>query len=174
MLLELSRLRNMDIMLLQNEIASLQQELATRSASETWSIKRVLREPTVRLALFLVCLLQFGQQLSGINAVFYYSNTIFLSAGLGIAGAQYATLATGVANMGMAVISVLVMSLFSRRKVLFLSCYLCIGCLLFLKLSIALIVSINNCNNFKWHIFTIFLHYNFNNILYVYIMYIYK
>ncbi|KYM76416.1 Solute carrier family 2, facilitated glucose transporter member 1 [Atta colombica] len=136
---ELSRLRKMDIMLLQNEITSLQQELATRSASETWSIKRVLREPTVRLALFLVCLLQFGQQLSGINAVFYYSNTIFLSAGLGIAGAQYATIATGVANMGMAMISVLVMSLFSRRKVLFLSCYLCIGCLLFLKLSIALI-----------------------------------
>ncbi|XP_070522345.1 solute carrier family 2, facilitated glucose transporter member 1 isoform X2 [Cardiocondyla obscurior] len=136
---ELSRLRNMDIMLLQSEITSLQEELAMRSTSETWDIKRVLKEPTVRLPLFLVCFMQFGQQLSGINAVFYYSNTIFLGAGLGITGAQYATLGTGVANIGMAVISVLIMSLFSRRKVLFLSCYLCIGCLIVLRLSIALI-----------------------------------
>lgn len=131
----------MDIMLLQNEITILQQELTMRSATETWNIKRVLRDPTVRLPLFLVCLMQFGQQLSGINAVFYYSNTIFLGAGLGIAGAQYATLGTGVANIGMAIISVPIMSLFSRRKVLFLSCYLCVGCLIVLCISIALIVS---------------------------------
>jgi len=131
----------MDIMLLQNELASLQQDLAMRSTSETWNIKRVLREPTVRLPLFLVCLMQFGQQLSGINAVFYYSNMIFLGAGLGITGAQYATLGTGVANIGMAVISVPIMSLFSRRKVLFLSCYLCVGCLVILCISIRLIVS---------------------------------
>ncbi|XP_011633087.1 solute carrier family 2, facilitated glucose transporter member 1-like isoform X2 [Pogonomyrmex barbatus] len=136
---ELSRLRNMDIMLLQNEITSLQQELAMRSTSETWNIKHVLREPTVRLPLFLVCLMQFGQQLSGINAVFYYSNTIFLGAGLGITGAQYATLGTGVANIVMALVSVPIMSLFSRRKVLFLSCYLCVGCLIILCISIALI-----------------------------------
>ncbi|XP_011694473.1 PREDICTED: solute carrier family 2, facilitated glucose transporter member 1-like isoform X2 [Wasmannia auropunctata] len=136
---ELSRLRNMDIMLLQNEISSLQQELAMRSTSKPWNIKRVLEEPTVRLPLFLVCLMQFCQQLSGINAVFYYSNIIFHKAGLGINGAQYATLGTGVANIGMAVISVPIMSLFSRRKVLFLSCYLCVGCLITLCASIALI-----------------------------------
>lgn len=128
-------------MLLQNEIASLQHELAIRSTSETWSIKRVLSDPVVRLPLFLVCLMQFGQQLTGINAVFYYSNTIFLGAGLGITGAQYATLGTGLANIIMAIVSVLIMSLFSRRKVLFLSCYLCIGCLVTLCISIALIVS---------------------------------
>ncbi|XP_012524174.1 solute carrier family 2, facilitated glucose transporter member 1 isoform X2 [Monomorium pharaonis] len=136
---ELSRLRNMDVMLLQNEITGLQHELTMRSASVTWNIRRVLRDPAVRLPLFLVCLMQFGQQLSGINAVFYYSNTIFLGAGLGITGAQYATLGTGVANIGMAVISVPIMSLFSRRKVLFLSCYLCVGCLIVLCISIALI-----------------------------------
>lgn len=131
----------MDIMLLQNEITSLQEELAMRSTSKPWSIKRVLTEPTVRLPLFLVCLMQFGQQLSGINAVFYYSNTMFYEAGLEITSAQYATLGTGVANIGMAVISVPIMSLFSRRKVLFLSCYLCVGCLVTLRLFIALIVS---------------------------------
>lgn len=139
---ELSRLRNMNITLLQNEIANLQQELTMRSTSETWSIKRVLKEPTVRLPLFLVCFLQFGQQLSGINAVFYYSNIIFHNAGLGDTDAQYATLGTGIANILMAVISMPVMSFFSRRKALFLSGYLSAGCLIILCASIALIVSI--------------------------------
>jgi len=129
-------------MLQQNEINSLQEELAMKSTSLIWNMTRVLNEPTVRLPLFLVCLMQFGQQLSGINAVFYYSNTIFLGAGLGITGAQYATLGTGVANIVMAIVSVPVMLLFSRRKVLFLSCYLCVGCLVTLCISIVLIVSI--------------------------------
>lgn len=129
-------------MLLENEVLSLQQELAIKSTSERWSIQRVLKEPTVRLPLFLVCLTQAGQQLSGINAVFYYSNSIFLEAGLGVDGAQYATLGTGVANVLMAVISVPIMSLFSRRKVLFLSGYLCVGCHIALCIFILLIVSI--------------------------------
>lgn len=132
----------MDVMLLQNEITSLREELAMRSMTDRWSIQRVLKEPSVRLPLFLVCLMQSGQQLSGINAVFYYSNSIFLGAGLGITGAQYATLGTGVANILMAVISVPIMSLFSRRKVLFLSCYLCAGCLIALCIFILLIVRI--------------------------------
>lgn len=128
-------------MLLQNEITGLQQELAMRTTTEKWNIQRVLKEPTVRLPLFLVCLMQSGQQLSGINAVFYYSNSIFIGAGLGITGAQYATIGTGIANILMAIISVPIMSLFSRRKVLFLSCYLCMGCLITLCIFL-LIVSI--------------------------------
>ncbi|XP_029168626.1 solute carrier family 2, facilitated glucose transporter member 5-like isoform X2 [Nylanderia fulva] len=136
---ELSRLRNMDIMLLQNEVTSLRQELAMRSMTDRWNIQRVLKEPSVRLPLFLVCLMQAGQQLSGINAVFYYSNSIFLGAGLGITGAEYATLGTGVANILMAIISVPIMSFFSRRKVLFLSGYLCVGCLTALCIFILLI-----------------------------------
>lgn len=140
---ELRRLRNMDIMLLQNEITSLQQELAMRSTSEKWSIQRVLKEPTVRLPLFLVCLMQAGQQLSGINAIFYYSNSIFLEAGLGITGAQYATLGTGVANILMAIISVPIMSFFSRRTILFMSCYLCAECLTALCIFITLIHTVS-------------------------------
>lgn len=150
----------MDIMLLQNEIASLQHELAMKSTTQIWSINRILREPSVRLPLFLVCLMQFGQQLSGINAVFYYSNSIFLRAGLATHTAQYAILGTGIANVAMAVISAPIMSIFSRKKVFFLSCYLCIGCLVVLCVSLALIVSIQgNFNNLGSSI-TIFDDYN--------------
>lgn len=131
----------MDIMLLQNEIAGLQKELQKRSTTETWSIKRVLGDSNLRLPLFLVCCMQFGQQLSGINAVFYYSNSILQTAGLGATEAEYATLGTGVANILMAIISVPVMLFFNRRKVLMLSGVSSALCLIFLCISIALIVS---------------------------------
>ncbi|XP_011146491.1 solute carrier family 2, facilitated glucose transporter member 3 isoform X2 [Harpegnathos saltator] len=136
---ELSRLRNMDVMLLQNEITDLQKELQMKSITEIWSMKRVLSDPALRLPLFLVCLNQFGQQLSGINAVFYYSNPIFRAAGIGHTEAEYATLGTGVANIVMAIVSVPVMLFFSRRKVLILSGVLSSICLIVLCISILLI-----------------------------------
>lgn len=133
----------MDIMLLENEVAGLQHEFVTKSSTDNWTIGRILKDSTVRLPLLLVCSLQFGQQLTGISAVFYYSSSIFKDAGLGSTGSQYATLGTGFANIAMAVISVPVMSLFHRRIVLLSSCYLCIGCLIVLCTSIALIVSLS-------------------------------
>lgn len=135
---ELSRIRNMDIMLLQVEISNLQQEIESKTSAEPWTMKRMIRDPSLKLPVFLVCIIQFGQQMSGINVVFYYSNTIFLNAGLGITGAQYATLGTGVANIAMALISVPVMSSLNRRAVLLASIYLCFVCLLVLCLSMLL------------------------------------
>ncbi|XP_043252622.1 solute carrier family 2, facilitated glucose transporter member 5-like isoform X1 [Colletes gigas] len=133
---ELSRIRNMDIMLLQAEITNLHEELEKEATFEPWTIKRMIKDRSLRLPLFLVCIIQFGQQMSGINVVFYYSNSIFHDAGLGIAGAQYATLGTGVANIVMALVSVPVMSSLNRRGVLLTSNYLCFGCLVILCASI--------------------------------------
>lgn len=135
---ELSRIRNMDVMLLQAEISSLQQEVEMKTTAEPWTIRRILKDPALHLPLFLVCMIQFGQQMSGINVVFYYSNAIFVDAGLGITGAQYATLGTGAANIAMALASVPMMSSLNRRGVLLSSIYLCLGCLIVLCISIKL------------------------------------
>lgn len=131
----------MDTMLLQIEISDLQQEIETKTTAEPWTIKRILKDPNLKLPIFLVCIIQFGQQMSGINVVFYYSNSIFHDAGLGITGAQYATLGTGIANIAMALASVPVMSSLNRRGVLLSSIYLCFGCLILLCISTLLIVS---------------------------------
>ncbi|XP_046412689.1 solute carrier family 2, facilitated glucose transporter member 1-like isoform X1 [Neodiprion fabricii] len=136
---ELSRLRNMDVSLLSNEVASLDQEAVTAEATEIWTIGRVVKDPSLRLPLLLVCTMQAGQQLSGVNAVFFYSNKIFQEAKLGETGAQYATLGTGVINVVMALIAVPVMSLFGRRTLFLLSCYLAVGCLTFLCFAIIFI-----------------------------------
>lgn len=127
-------------MLLRKEIEDLEEETASRLTTENWSILRVLKEPLVRLPLMLVCALQLGQQLSGINAVFYYSNGIFESAGLNENESQYATIGTGLANVIMALVSVLLNSLFGRRTLLFISCCSTVGCLVGLCFSILYIV----------------------------------
>lgn len=152
---ELSRLRNKDIVLLQKEVRALQEESAMRTTMETWTIGRLVRDPTLRLPLLLVCCLQFGQQLSGINAVFYYSNVIFANAGLSEIGSQYATLGTGLVNIGMAVISVKIMSHFGRRQLFLNSCYTSLGCLVVLTIAITLTVSsifgpISQIRNYKF------------------------
>lgn len=131
----------MDIMVLQVEIANLQQETESKTTAEPWTLKRILKDPSLRLPVFLVCMIQFGQQISGINVVFYYSNSIFADAGFGTTGSQYATLGTGVANIATALVSVPIMSSLNRRVVLLASICLCFGCLLVLCISIVLIVS---------------------------------
>ena len=137
----MSRLRNMDIILLRNEVLVLEQELTIRTASDNWTIGRVLNDQCLRLPLLLVILMQFGQQLSGINAVFYYSDSIFERAGLNKTSSQYATIGTGLANVCMALASVLLMSRIGRRTLLLSSCYLSASCLLVLCFAIAFIVS---------------------------------
>uniref|UniRef100_A0A2C9L7U5 Major facilitator superfamily (MFS) profile domain-containing protein n=1 Tax=Biomphalaria glabrata TaxID=6526 RepID=A0A2C9L7U5_BIOGL len=56
-----------------------------------------------------------SQQFSGINAVVYYSTSIFISAGLSKETSQYATVATGVVNVMMTFISALIMDRAGRR-----------------------------------------------------------
>ena len=141
-ILALSRFRNIDRVLLHDEIAGLEVELAAKSTNSSWTIARLFQEPTLKLPLMLVSFLQLGQQLSGINAVFYYSDVIFKSAGLDANTSQYATIGTGIINVLMALISVPVMSFFGRRTLFLISAYAAIGCLLVLTGSIALIVSI--------------------------------
>lgn len=133
--------RNMDRTLLQKEINDLEIELASKSSDSSWTILEVLKEPTLRLPVMLVSLLQFGQQLSGINAIFYYSQVIFKKAQIDDKTSQYATIGTGVINVLMAVISVPVMSRFGRKTLLFTSAYTSAVSLLVLCASIIFIVS---------------------------------
>ncbi|XP_063974477.1 solute carrier family 2, facilitated glucose transporter member 1-like isoform X2 [Diachasmimorpha longicaudata] len=138
---ELRRLRNLNVSLLQKEIRALREEATARTTMDTWTMRRVLSDPSVRLPLLLVSSLQLGQQLSGINAVFYYSNIIFKKSNLNATGAQYATLGTGLINIGMAVISVWLMSRFGRRLLFLSSSIASAVCLMVLCISLKAIDS---------------------------------
>lgn len=114
-----------------------------RTTLDTWSFGRIIRDPSVRLPLLLVASVQLGQQLSGINAIFYYSKKIFEAAQLGSTAAQLGILGTGIINILMAVISVRIMSYFGRRTLFLISCYASAICLFVLFIGLATIVRIN-------------------------------
>ncbi|XP_065081978.1 solute carrier family 2, facilitated glucose transporter member 3-like [Ochlerotatus camptorhynchus] len=91
----------------------------------TRSMWSVINDPTLRLPLILVCALQGGQQLSGINAVFYYSVSIFESVGLSSMSAKFANLGVGCLNLLVGALSPYLMAHFNRRTLCLISCSLC-------------------------------------------------
>lgn len=79
------------------ELIAMEQEAASRTESRSmWS---VLTDKKLLLPIILVCALLGGQQLSGINAVFYYSVEIFKKMGLSETNAKWANLGAGATNL---------------------------------------------------------------------------
>ncbi|CAG2062948.1 unnamed protein product, partial [Timema podura] len=120
---ELSRLRGVPADKLHDELDDLCQVNKTDSeAKESWTIVSIARAPNLRLPLLLVCALQAGQQFSGINAVFYYSVSIFENAGLSHDGSQYASIGAGGVNLLIGIISIPLVNYYSRRGLALWSC----------------------------------------------------
>ncbi|XP_034242891.1 solute carrier family 2, facilitated glucose transporter member 1-like isoform X2 [Thrips palmi] len=108
-----------------------------------WTAARVLRAPELVLPLLLVCALQAGQQLSGINAVFYYSNSVFRTAGLNDVQTQYATLGCGCVNLATSLLALPLVNGCGRRVLMLLSTLSACLCLVLLGTSIMTINSIS-------------------------------
>lgn len=90
--------RNDDLLTRINaELNVMEQEAA--SQAETRSMWSVLTDKKLLLPIILVCALLGGQQLSGINAVFYYSVEIFKKMGLSEPNAKWANLGAGATNL---------------------------------------------------------------------------
>lgn len=118
--LVLLRLRGNDPNFVQYELEEMNQELVEKS--DTRSVKSVISDPALLLPIVLVCALQGGQQLSGVNAVFYYSVSIFESAGLSSTNAKWANLGAGCLNLATAFFTPLLMKYVNRRPISLISC----------------------------------------------------
>uniref|UniRef100_A0A8C5EIG1 Solute carrier family 2, facilitated glucose transporter member 1-like n=1 Tax=Gouania willdenowi TaxID=441366 RepID=A0A8C5EIG1_GOUWI len=77
------------------------------------TIIELFRSTIYRQPIFVAIMLQLSQQLSGINAVFYYSTRIFERAG--VAQPVYATIGTGVVNTAFTVVSLFVVERVGRK-----------------------------------------------------------
>ncbi|XP_077598621.1 solute carrier family 2, facilitated glucose transporter member 4-like [Stigmatopora nigra] len=77
------------------------------------SIPELFRSPLHRQPALVSILLQLSQQLSGINAIFYYSTSIFTKAG--VQSPVYATIAAGVVNCAFTVVSLFLVERAGRR-----------------------------------------------------------
>ncbi|XP_022606701.1 solute carrier family 2, facilitated glucose transporter member 2-like [Seriola dumerili] len=77
------------------------------------SILSLIRSSVYRQQLFVALMMHLSQQLSGINAIFYYSTSIF--AGAGVAQPVYATIGVGVINTVFTMVSVALVDKAGRR-----------------------------------------------------------
>jgi SP family facilitated glucose transporter-like MFS transporter 1 len=85
---------------------------------ERYTMAKLLRTKDLRMPLLVAIMLQVIQQLSGINAIFFYSSGIYENAGVDKHNIQYAVVGTNAVNVLMTFIAVPVMDIAGRRKLL--------------------------------------------------------
>ncbi|XP_056350667.1 LOW QUALITY PROTEIN: solute carrier family 2, facilitated glucose transporter member 5-like [Oenanthe melanoleuca] len=79
----------------QDVLEEMREEQRALSSMETVSVRQLLRERSVRWQTLSVAVLNAGMQLSGIDAIWFYTNTIFENAGIPVSQIPYTTMGTG-------------------------------------------------------------------------------
>ncbi|XP_044022465.1 solute carrier family 2, facilitated glucose transporter member 1 [Siniperca chuatsi] len=101
------------------------------------TIPELFRSPLYRQPLLVAVILQLSQQLSGINAIFYYSTRIFEKAG--VEQPVYATIGAGVVNTAFTVVSLFVVERAGRRSLHLLGLLGMAGSAILMTIALALL-----------------------------------
>jgi len=109
----LKRLRNTPN--IEDDIDEMRAEEQAQQAEAQITMFELLRSPTLRMPLTIAIMMQLSQQLSGINAVFYYSTNLFITTGLSETSAKYATIGIGSVMVLMTLVSIPLMDRSGRR-----------------------------------------------------------
>nr|XP_027195791.1 solute carrier family 2, facilitated glucose transporter member 3-like [Dermatophagoides pteronyssinus] len=105
-----------------DDIANLRREQkCEEGGSNNSSLLQLFKQSHFRKGLLIVCLLHAGQQLVGINAVFYYSTNTFRSVGLSQLQSQYGSIGCSLLNTLCAILSSRLLRSFSSRTMLLIS-----------------------------------------------------
>lgn len=97
------------------EIKDMHDEDHAEKQEEKFTIPDLFRIPHLRTPLVIGIVMHLSQQLGGINAVLYYSSTIFISAGLTERDARLASIGVGSMLFIMALVSIPLMDRLGRR-----------------------------------------------------------
>lgn len=95
------------------DLQEMKEESAKMALEKKVTITELFRSASYRQPLLIAVMLQLSQQLSGINAVFYYSTGIFESAG--VKQPIYATIGAGIVNTVFTVVSLFLVEKAGRR-----------------------------------------------------------
>ncbi|KAK9294252.1 hypothetical protein QLX08_011078 [Tetragonisca angustula] len=82
------------------------------------TLKELFVNPALRIPLIIAIMVMFAQQLSGINAVMFFSTKIFTMAQLDKTAAQNATMAVGAMNVVMTFVSLILVEKAGRKTLL--------------------------------------------------------
>uniref|UniRef100_A0A7M4F333 Solute carrier family 2, facilitated glucose transporter member 9-like n=1 Tax=Crocodylus porosus TaxID=8502 RepID=A0A7M4F333_CROPO len=76
-------------------VEEMREEQRSLSSVQTVSVRQLLQDRSVRWQVLSVVVINVGMQLSGIDAIWFYTNTIFENAGIPAPEVPYTTVATG-------------------------------------------------------------------------------
>lgn len=82
------------------------------------TLRELFMNPALRIPLFISIMIMFAQQLSGINAVMFFSTKIFMMAHLSQTAAQNATMGVGAMNVLMTIVSLILVEKAGRKTLL--------------------------------------------------------
>ncbi|XP_015738299.1 solute carrier family 2, facilitated glucose transporter member 5 [Coturnix japonica] len=132
----LQRLRGWDDV--DDEIEEMRQEDKSEKEEGHLSVFTLCTFRGLRWQLISIVVMMMGQQLSGVNAVFYYADRIFLSAGVETNNVQYVTVSIGAVNVVMTLLAVFIVESLGRRMLLLAGFGLCCGSCAVLTLALNL------------------------------------
>ncbi|XP_016106467.1 solute carrier family 2, facilitated glucose transporter member 4 [Sinocyclocheilus grahami] len=95
------------------DLAEMKEEKRKMDMERKVSIAELFRSPLYQQPIIISILLQLSQQLSGINAIFYYSTDIFKKAG--VESPVYATIGAGAVNCAFTIVSLFLVERMGRR-----------------------------------------------------------
>jgi sugar porter (SP) family MFS transporter len=99
----------------QESLQQIRQSLAARNVSHGW---RALFDRRIRFVMLIALGLAFFQQITGINAIFYYLPTIFAQAGGGVGDAFRQAVIVGLVNVVMTVVAIWLIDRLGRKPLL--------------------------------------------------------
>ncbi|XP_033149449.1 glucose transporter type 1 isoform X5 [Drosophila busckii] len=97
------------------DIEEMRAEERAQQAESHISTMELICSSTLRPPLIIGIVMQLSQQFSGINAVFYYSTSLFMSSGLTEESAKFATIGIGAIMVVMTLVSIPLMDRTGRR-----------------------------------------------------------
>ncbi|XP_050682510.1 solute carrier family 2, facilitated glucose transporter member 1-like [Leptidea sinapis] len=110
------------------EMEEMHQEAEKNKVSKKVTLRELFANGQLRQPLIMAIVVMIAQQLSGINAVMFFSTYIFTQANLNEMQSQYATLGMGGMNVVMTVISLLLVEIAGRKTLLlvgFMGMFIC-------------------------------------------------
>ncbi|XP_019367329.1 PREDICTED: solute carrier family 2, facilitated glucose transporter member 5-like isoform X3 [Gavialis gangeticus] len=108
-----------------DEIEEMCQEDQSEKQEGRLSVMNLCTFQALRWQLISIIVMMMGQQLSGVNAVFYYADRIFESSGVEVNAVQYVTVGIGAVNVVMTCLAVFIIEMAGRRILLLVGFGMC-------------------------------------------------
>ncbi|XP_008586350.1 PREDICTED: solute carrier family 2, facilitated glucose transporter member 2 isoform X1 [Galeopterus variegatus] len=136
----LQRLRGYDDVT--KDIIEMRKEMEEASSEQKVSIIQLFTNSNYRQPILVSLMLHMAQQFSGINGIFYYSTSIFQTAGIN--QPVYATIGVGVVNTVFTAVSVFLVEKAGRRSLFLIGMSGMFVCAIFMSVGLVLL------NKFTW------------------------